>query len=1166
MISHRRYEKMLKYMRISLLSLILISSAEANVPVVINELMASNNRCIQDPQGQYDDWIEIYNYGSQILDLGGLYLTDDLSVPDKWQIPSATIILAGGYRLIWADDDTADAGLHANFKLDADGEEVALFDSDGIIEIDSITFPAQTTDISYGRYPDANNEWLFFEFPSPEQENEGGVPGVVADTKFSQDHGFYSVPFEVEISTETHGAMIVFTTDGSAPSVDDSLNIVNGTLYTEPITISGTTNLRAAAFKLGYLATNVDTQTYLFTSDIIQQTRESALAAGLPSSWGSRSADYEMDPDIVYDARYRDNIKNALTSIPTMSIVVKQEDMFGTGGVYSNPNANIEKPASVELIYPDGTQEGFQVNCGIKIIGGASRRRSLKNSFRLLFKGIYGPTKLRFPLFGPDAASEYNTIVLRSSFNDGYGWNDARFYEQFTRDEYIRILQRDMGQVSPNNIIVHLYINGLYWGLYFPCERPDASFSASYYGGDEEDWDTFSHPGIDLREGNDSALNQMTALCRQASNSHEAYQKLQGNNPDGSRNPDYPWLLDVTNYIDYLILNFCVNNSDWPWNNYWFGRKRTADSTGFKFHSWDAEISLYLPGDGRDRADMDLDRTQDFRNVGQFNGYLIENDEYRMFFADRVHHFLFNDGVLRPEYMRSLYLDIADKVEMPVICESARWGDMHHHPPLNQDDWYNMRDWLLDNFFQQRHDIVLQQLKNAGLYPEVDAPRFLVNNVHRHGGEISSEDLLGFQNSNASPGGVIYYTLDGTDPRLPATTEPSNQITLVPENASKRVLVPTGTISDNWKGGGTFNHIDWISGTGGIGYERNSGYEPYIGIDLEDRMYGINTTCYIRVPFNFHPGENNISSLTLKIRYDDGFIAYINGVEIARRNFNGMPSWNSSADTIHDDSAAIIFEDIDVSSYIDTINPGENILAIHGLNESSSSSDFLISTELDAYTDDPSSDVDIPTGVIQYTGPITLTESTHVKARVLDGSTWSALNEATYAVGPVAENLRVTEIMYHPQNDPNEEFIELMNIGDDTINLNMVKFTNGIDFIFPSLELASGEYVVVVQDINAFEARYSTGHLTAGTEINIGGEYTGRLANAGERIRLEDAIGQTILDFSYKDGWYDITDGHGLSLTILDKTNSDPNSWGEKESWCPSSYNGGSPGRDDSIQ
>jgi hypothetical protein len=390
--------------------------------------------------------------------------------------------------------------------------------------------------------------------------------------------------------------------------------------------------------------------------------------------------------------------------------------------------------------------------------------------------------------------------------------------------------------------------------------------------------------------------------------------------------------------------------------------------------------------------------------------------------------------------------------------------------------------------------------------------------------------------------------------------------TMVAENAAKRVLVPTGSVNDNWKGGSAFNDSAWTSGTGGVGYERNTGYQQYISIDLEQQMYGSYTTCYIRIPFVLETVSENFVSLTLNARYDDGFIAYINGVEVARRNFAGTPTWNSSADTTHSDSEAVNFEQIDISSQISLLNSGNNILAIHGLNESITSSDFLISVELVAVRDDSSqdSDVDVATGVRQYTSPITLTESAHIKARTLSGSTWSALNEATYAVGPVAENLRITEIMYHPQSqtgpaEPNEEFIELTNIGTEKINLNLVKFTNGIDFTFPSVELDPGEYVVVVQDKAAFEDRY-------GTAINIAGQYTGRLANGGERIQLEDAIGQTILDFSYKDGWYDGTDGQGYSLTIIDPTNPDPDSWDDKDYWRASTNTGGSPGRDNSAQ
>jgi hypothetical protein len=156
-----------------------------------------------------------------------------------------------------------------------------------------------------------------------------------------------------------------------------------------------------------------------------------------------------------------------------------------------------------------------------------------------------------------------------------------------------------------------------------------------------------------------------------------------------------------------------------------------------------------------------------------------------------------------------------------------------------------------------------------------------------------------------------------------------------------------------------------------------------------------------------------------------------------------------------------------------------------------------------------------------------------VKARILNGSTWSALNEAVYAVGPVADNLRITEIMYHPQetgdpNDPNEEFIELKNIGTETVNLNLVKLTNGVDFTFPNTLLAAGDYIVVVKNLSAFAAQYP------GFSGVIAGEYLGSLANEGEQIRLEDAVGQTILDFRYEDGWRNITDGQGYSLTIID--------------------------------
>ncbi|MHC4694519.1 MAG: lamin tail domain-containing protein, partial [Planctomycetota bacterium] len=174
---------------------------------------------------------------------------------------------------------------------------------------------------------------------------------------------------------------------------------------------------------------------------------------------------------------------------------------------------------------------------------------------------------------------------------------------------------------------------------------------------------------------------------------------------------------------------------------------------------------------------------------------------------------------------------------------------------------------------------------------------------------------------------------------------------------------------------------------------------------------------------------------------------------------------------------------------------------------------------------DPRQPVTGSTVGTKYTHSVTLNKTTNVKARVLDGGTWSALNEAVFAVDPVVDNLRITEIMYHPQftgniNDPNKEFIELKNVGSDKLNINLVRFTEGIDFTFPNMELDPGEHVVVVKNQSVFQAQYGTG-------INTAGQYTGSLANNGERIKLQDAIGRTIMDFEYKDGWRSITDGDG---------------------------------------
>ena len=139
--------------------------------IVINEFMADNDNIIPDPNGDFDDWIELYNPTTAVIELTGKYLTDKDDNLTKWQFTEPNLVInPNEYLLIWCDQDSGQIGIHTNFALSANGEFIALVDSDGVTIIDSISFGPQATDISFGRFPDATNNWSTM-FPTPGATN-----------------------------------------------------------------------------------------------------------------------------------------------------------------------------------------------------------------------------------------------------------------------------------------------------------------------------------------------------------------------------------------------------------------------------------------------------------------------------------------------------------------------------------------------------------------------------------------------------------------------------------------------------------------------------------------------------------------------------------------------------------------------------------------------------------------------------------------------------------------------------------------------------------------------------------------------------------------------------------------------------------------------------------
>jgi hypothetical protein len=409
--------------------------------VLINEFLASNDSReplevgdLLDEDGDSSDWIELYNQTAINIDLSGWYLTDDIKNKTKWQFPAVTLD-GGQYLIVFASGknrrDPA-ANLHTNFALEKAGEYLALVTPDGTgVGCEYFPeYPPQKTDISYGLYGD---DFRYFGVSTPGFTNSDQVfMGFVADTQFTHNRGFYDDAFDVTITSATPGATIVYTTDGSFPSLDNGTAVAAPDDNTPPaavVHVPTTTILRAAAFKANYIETNIDTHTYVFLEDVVEQP---IWPDGFPTSWNGYTADYEMDPDIVDNPLYSDHMRGSLLSLPTISIVTDVDYLFDdTIGIYSNPLQDSEaweRPASVEFFTHDGLKE-FQIDCGLKIQGGWFRSPTAtpKHSFRLLFQEEYGPVKLEFDLFDYDenAADRFDTIVLRAGANDGYSWDAA---------------------------------------------------------------------------------------------------------------------------------------------------------------------------------------------------------------------------------------------------------------------------------------------------------------------------------------------------------------------------------------------------------------------------------------------------------------------------------------------------------------------------------------------------------------------------------------------------------------------------------------------------------------------------------------------------------------------------------------------------------------------
>ncbi len=756
--------------------------------VRINEFQASNFGTIKDDDGLYSDWIELYNPSTSSVSLAGWSLTDDALSPKKWVFPDVTLG-AGGYLLVFASDNdrrVPGSTLHTNFKMSASGEYLGLFSPDGKPATIFNPFSLQETDHSYGYL---NGAWLDFRSPSPGKVNTDTAVLRYPAPVFSRERGLNYQPFDLFITCAIRYAPIYYTLDGSEPSLS------NGTLYEYGIPISGTSVVRAKAFvpypnnaKTG--DSQITTQTYLFPNNVVSQGN---TPAGYPTNWGKYAqltgnsiADYEMDPVLMAETAYSTKVKLAMTELPIVSLVTDKNHFFNnvndsvTGGIYMFTGPPVgyttgrgwERPTSFEYFFaPDSVS--LQVDCGVELHGGHSRlpEKCPKHAFKIDFKSKYGPSKLNYPLFGKSEASSQNSFILRAGFGNSWVHQSSvgRTLAVYARDEWAKLTQKRMGQLSSNVKYAHLFLNGLYWGLYNIAEKIDEDFCETYLGGDQLEYDVIEssevvqvNNSIVASSGNLDAWNALFAQVVNATDS-AVYQKIQGNNPDGTPNAAFPALIDMENFIDYMLLNFYDGNTDWDHHNWVAVRNRMMPDKGFRFLCWDSEEIL-----------KSVTENILAENNPQCPSFLFQQlrktPQFCRLFGDRAQKFCFNNGCLTPALAAETFTSLTSQIENSLYAESARWGDYRKDVHSWQTAPYELyrkdvqfeaqKKVMLETYFPQRTSNFVTQLKTGGLFPTVAAPTFKVNGLAISKDSITKGDLL----SMTASSGTIYFTKDNADP------------------------------------------------------------------------------------------------------------------------------------------------------------------------------------------------------------------------------------------------------------------------------------------------------------------------------------------------------------------------------------------------------------------
>ena len=1132
------------------------AAAPANTGVIISEFMADNSTVLEDEDMDAPDWIEIYNGQNASVNLGGYKLTYGAFT---WTFPSVSVP-AYGHLVVYASGKsrtTNPALLHTNFTLAKPGGTLSLL-SPADTALSTWTYPAQTEDISYGiRYQGMVSG--FIDTPSPGAATLYSYivapNGPSEDLIWSREGGIIAgaTPISV-VAPLAPGSVVRYTTDNTMPTTVSPL-------YTATLNPATTSTYRARVFTPNYLPGPVSSRTFLQIDSSLSNYNSSGqpFKSHLPlivlDSFG-------VNVDSVTDSAqprphrltYGVVIDKDLTGFASITSPIV--DFQGRGGTHVRGDSS---SGFAQKSYAWETWDNFNNDKKAALLGmpaesdwalyGPYTDKTFIRNFIIYSK----MRELRGDADGFGMRVKLVEVIYNQDPGQAVSYNDYRgvyvLMERIKRGKDRVDIEKLTSLVTDPTLITGGYI--------FRRDRASSDGTTNLPVGMN------SHtPGV-LNGAQTTYLTNYLNAFNNALNGANFADPVLGYAPYIDRDSfiDNWWFVEISKQIDGYRLST------------YFYKDRGANSKIIAAPIWDYNLSLgnadYLFGDQPTGWYWNQTDTYWWARLRQDPNY--EQRHWDRYWELRRGIFKTTSILPYIDQLASVPLNgsttpVGNNMTVasgqPSTVENAAMRHYRKFPILGTYVWpngvgyadriyYNSNgnsttgeiDWM-KNWLTLRLNWIDDQNFGSG------TTIFRPPNFSSYGGNVGSGAQLTITPfTGTAPGGysyatgTIYYTTDGSDPK--AGTVAPTEYTLVPAGTACKWLVPsagnggttlTAGAGDQWT---TYtdpsNIANWTNANAGIGYDNNPDYLPHIGANGNTgaQMFNINATAYLRVTFNI-PDQatlDNIDVLKLGMKYDDGFRAYINGTIVAGRNdtdpsVTANPAFALTPATANE-AAAVQFEDIEITSLgKPALRIGTNVLAIHCLNgTSSTSSDLLISPKLTYFPPGGGGG----SGGIPYTGPITLTQSGTIKARLLSGATWSPITTAEFVVDAVpasATNIVISEFLYNPTaaipaevtagfGDNDFEYVELMNVGPGSIDLTGCNLAGGINFDFDvadpgTLTLDPGQRILVVANLAAFNMRYNP---SIGTKI--AGTFGRSLSNSGEAFSVLDALNNTIATVSY---------------------------------------------------